>query len=144
MDISDTLLCLFSAKIEEQADSYVLEVPKTEVTLGEGQTGEIYRVGLLATESTPAVERTSERDTAERPGKKSDGSPSKPPVTEGDQRTLDIEDIGDQGDGIARVERGYVIIVPKTEKGDRVTITITDVRENVAFGELITREDADE
>jgi len=42
--------------------------------------------------------------------------PQKPPVTEGEQRTVEIEDIGDQGDGITRVERGFVVIVSDTEQ----------------------------
>jgi predicted RNA-binding protein with TRAM domain len=47
----------------------------------------------------------------------------------------------EQGDGIARVERGYVIIVPDTELNDRVTVKITEVRENLAFGEVVQRHD---
>lgn len=54
---------------------------------------------------------------------------------------VDIEGIGDQGDGIARVERGYVVIVPGTEINERVEIEITSVTETVAFGEVIARED---
>ena len=54
---------------------------------------------------------------------------------------MDIEDIGEQGDGIARVERGFVVVVPDTEQGERITIEITDVRENVGFAEVVDRED---
>ena len=32
-----------------------------------------------------------------------DSTPDQPPVTEGEQRRLQIEDIGDQGDGLAHV-----------------------------------------
>lgn len=62
-----------------------------------------------------------------------------PPVDRGDEVTVDIEGIGDQGDGIARVDRGYVIIVPDTEKGERVRIRVTSVKQNVAFAEVIER-----
>lgn len=72
---------------------------------------------------------------------KQDKTDQGPPVEEGDQRTVDIEDIGKRGDGISRVERGYVIIVPDTEPGERVTIEISNVRENVGFGEVIERQD---
>jgi predicted RNA-binding protein with TRAM domain len=65
--------------------------------------------------------------------------PPKPPVEEGEQRTVEIEDIGDQGDGITRVERGFVVIVSDTDQGERVTIEITDIRENVAFAEVVER-----
>ncbi|OYR71246.1 deoxyribonuclease, partial [Halorubrum sp. E3] len=44
---------------------------------------------------------------------------------------------GDQGDGIAKVERGYVVIVPETSVGDRVTVEIQQVRENVAFADVV-------
>jgi predicted RNA-binding protein with TRAM domain len=54
---------------------------------------------------------------------------------------VDIEDIGDQGDGVTRVERGFVVIVPDTKQGERVTIEITDVRQNVAFADVIERMD---
>ena len=59
----------------------------------------------------------------------------------GDQYIVDIEDIGEQGDGIARVERGYVVVVPDTELNERVTIEITKVTETVAFGEVLEREE---
>ncbi|RBI59364.1 hypothetical protein DMJ13_22260 [halophilic archaeon] len=50
---------------------------------------------------------------------------------------VEIEDIGEQGDSIARVERGYVIIVPETEHGDQVTVEITEVKPNVAFSGVV-------
>ncbi|EJN57658.1 TRAM domain-containing protein [Halogranum salarium B-1] len=61
------------------------------------------------------------------------------PVEKGDQRTVDIEDIGEQGDGIARTDRGYVLIVPDTEKGERVTVEVTDVSESVGFADVVER-----
>jgi predicted RNA-binding protein with TRAM domain len=47
--------------------------------------------------------------------------------------------MGDQGDGIARVDRGYVVIVPDAGVGDRVTVRIKEARENVAFAEVVKR-----
>lgn len=47
-----------------------------------------------------------------------------PPVEDDECRVVEIEDVGEQGDGIARAERGYVIIVPDTEPGERVVIEI--------------------
>jgi len=52
-------------------------------------------------------------------------------------RYVEIEDIGKQGDGIARVERGYVIIVPDAEIGERVKVEVTEVKSNFAVGEII-------
>lgn len=132
MQISDELRCLFTANLEEQDGNYVLEVPEQEVQFGDIQQGETYRVAVLASPSRDATNDI--RSESERTP-----DPPKPPVEEGEQRTVEIEDIGDQGDGITRVERGFVVIVPDTEQGERVTIEITDVRQNVAFAEIIER-----
>ncbi|AHG01255.1 deoxyribonuclease (plasmid) [Halostagnicola larsenii XH-48] len=135
MEIPDELLCVFSAEVTEQQDSYCIEVPKNELEVGDVQNGEVYRVALLSTES--GGESPSEPKSSQ---KRNRGGPE-PPVEEGESRTVDIEDIGEQGDGIARIERGYVVIVPDAEKGERVTIEIEDVTETVAFAEVIERKD---
>jgi predicted RNA-binding protein with TRAM domain len=48
-----------------------------------------------------------------------------------------IETVGDQGDGIAKVDRGYVVIVPDTEPGAQPTVRIETVRENLAFASVV-------
>jgi len=35
--------------------------------------------------------------------------------------------------------RGYVVIVPDTEVGDRATVRIENAKENVAFAEIVDR-----
>lgn len=60
-----------------------------------------------------------------------------PPVTEGDIREVEIETLGEQGDGIARTDQGYVIIVPDTAVGDTVRVNLTDVQDNVGFATVI-------
>ena len=132
MEISEQLRCLFSSKVEKRDGSYVLEIPEQEVRLGELQTDETYRVAIL-----PSISADEANNTDTRPER--EPSSPEPPVDEGEQRTVEIEDIGDQGDGITRVERGFVVIVPDTEQSERVTIEITDVRENVAFAEVVER-----
>jgi len=136
MEISDRLLCLFSAHVEEQNDSYVVEVPRQELDVGAVSEGATYRVALLSDGSTaeaPTADTTTESTT--------DRHEPEPPVDEGDRREVEIEAIGDQGDGIARVERGFVVVVPETDQGERVTIEITDVRQNVAFADVVERHD---
>jgi predicted RNA-binding protein with TRAM domain len=64
-------------------------------------------------------------------------SSSEPPVDEGEVRDVTIETVGDQGDGIAKVERGYVVIVPGAQPGDEPTVEIEQVQENVAFARII-------
>ncbi len=131
MEIPDNLLCLFNADVIKERNSYIIEIPDCEIETGNLQEGENYRVALLGTAPTPKEDSTQRREV--------DGP--EPPVEEGETRTVDIEGTGEQGDGIARVERGYVIIVPDTEKGERVTIEITDVKETVGFAEVVERKD---
>jgi predicted RNA-binding protein with TRAM domain len=60
-------------------------------------------------------------------------------VEVGEQRNVEIEDLGEQGDGITRVERGFVVIVPDTELGERVSVKIESVRDSVAFASVVER-----
>ena len=132
MEISEKLLCLFSAEVREADDGeFVVDVPSREVGAGSLEPGETYRVALVARDGS--AEATSDVDeTASR----SDDGPQ-PPVEPGEMRYVEIEDLGKQGDGIARVERGYVIIVPDTEVGERVKIEVTEVKSNFAVGEVV-------
>lgn len=58
------------------------------------------------------------------------------PVKEGDTYDVTIEGIGEKGDGIAKIN-GYVIIVPRVKKGDRVKVRVNAVRGKVSFGEVV-------
>ncbi|WP_049936605.1 TRAM domain-containing protein [Haloplanus natans] len=135
MEISEELECLFSASITEQDGSYVIDVPERELQLGDLQQGETYRVALV---SSPTQSKSEETEQAETESRR-ESEPPEPPVEKGETREVEIEDIGEQGDGITRVERGYVVIVPDTKESERVTIEITDVRQNVAFADVVER-----
>lgn len=50
---------------------------------------------------------------------------------------MTIETVGDQGDGIAKVDRGYVVIVPDTQPGQQPTVEIEQVQQNVAFASVV-------
>ncbi|QZP37411.1 TRAM domain-containing protein [Halobaculum magnesiiphilum] len=132
MEISDELICLFSADVREDGDRYTIEIPKREVDAGSVTPGDVYRVALIEREGAggDAGDATAAGSTATADG-------PQPPVERGEIRYVEIEDLGKQGDGIARVERGYVIIVPDTEVGERVKIEITEVKSNFAVGEVI-------
>lgn len=132
MEISDDLLCLFSATVEQQEESYVLEIPEQEVQHGDLSRHEVYKVGLIAT-SASGAEAPQEPAKRERPG---ESAPS-PPVAEGDLRNIEIEGVGDQGDGVGKIAGGYVVIVPETEPGDTVTAEMETVRENFAIAEVV-------
>lgn len=136
MEISNQLHCLFSSQIEPKDGSHVIELPEDEIELGEIEPGETYRIAVLPV-ATPA-DRTGGSDRTDT-DREYDRRPADPPVEPGETREVEIESIGEQGDGIARVERGYVVIVPDTETGERVRIEIDDVRENVAFATVVDR-----
>ena len=126
MELSSDLLCLFNAEVERSEDDFVVAVPDREVETGAVDPDEVYRVALMA--------RSREDDSPDAP---SQPDRPQPPVEEGEVRYVEIEDLGKQGDGIARVERGYVIIVPGGEVGKRVKIEITEVKSNFAVGEIV-------
>lgn len=132
MEISKDLRCLFTGQLVEQDGAYHIEVPSREVELDSIEPENTYRIALLPTESDPTTEsapaRPSPPPTAQQP-----------PVKEGDTREVEIDSIGDKGDGIARVDRGYVVIVPDTEVGERVTVRIDETKENVAFAQVVDR-----
>ncbi|MDY6779581.1 MAG: 23S rRNA (uridine(2552)-2'-O)-methyltransferase [Halobacteria archaeon] len=56
------------------------------------------------------------------------------PVEEGDVLTVEIEDTGDEGDGIARID-GYVLFVEEAEEGDEVRVEVNEVMSKYAFCE---------
>lgn len=59
-----------------------------------------------------------------------------PPVAEGDVYSVEIEDIADEGDGVAKIS-GFVVFVPETTVGDQVDIRIKEVMPNFAVAETV-------
>jgi predicted RNA-binding protein with TRAM domain len=134
VDIPDQLRCLFAANIEHDSDSYLIEIPKEEIEHGEVSLGETYRIGLVPQPIKNDRDKTSRKTRSE---KETPNEPRTPPVEEGETRKVTIEGVGDRGDGIAKVERGFVLIVPETTPNDEVVVEIERVRENVAFARVI-------
>lgn len=132
MEIPAQLHCLFSAQVTEQNESYQITIPNHELQRGDLQSRETYRVALFSVS-------TGSQHVAPVTESEADPASSSPPVEAGERRDLEIETLGEQGDGIACVERGFVIIIPDTEPSERVTVEITDVKENVAFATVIER-----
>lgn len=142
MALSDDVFTIFSAKIETSDGAPVVTVPERELMIGELEEDEIYRVAILpqTRQSEPTDTDTTASDTGATASRHHQRDESASPVNEGDTLDVEIEDVGDQGDGIARIGPGYIIFVPTTDVGDRVTIRITDARENFAFSEVIEHE----
>jgi len=111
------------------------EIPKQEVDIGYIDPTENYQVGVVkqpGENSQPTPSQTND-DSSQQP------ELDQPPVSTGETRAVEISELGDQGDGLARVERGFVVIVPNTQKGERVRIEIETIRETVAFAQVIER-----
>lgn len=144
MEISETLQTLYTATVEQGDGTYQITVPDREIATGTITEGETYRVALIST-ATPETAGTETTDTIQSAEQEDEQEEyDGPPVEEGEQREVEIENLGDQGDGIAKVERGYVVIVPETDIGDRVTVEMRQVRENVAFADVVDRKPREE
>ena len=128
MQISDQLLCLFNAEVREVDGNYHVEIPEREIETGTVEPDETYRIALIAKDEEGRGPATEAGPGPTEP---------QPPVEVGEVRYVEIEDLGKQGDGIARVERGYVIIVPGADVGEQVKIEIMEVKSNFAVGEVL-------
>ena len=135
IEISDSLRSVFSAQIEERDGSYIVDVPASEIEHDALAADETYRVAILKSESSTSQKTHEEQrqSAGQELTQTSDG----PPVDEGEVRDVTIETTGDQGDGIAKVERGYVVIVPGGQPGDELSVEIEQVKENVAFASIV-------
>ena len=129
VEIPDSLRSMFTGQIQESEDELILEIPKEEIDQRTISPRHTYRIALLAPTATPPDETNSGQTDKRRN--------LNPPVSEGDICDVTIEDLGSKGDGIARVERGFVVIVPGVSPGDEPTVEIQRVNESVAFATIV-------
>ncbi|RZH68750.1 23S rRNA (uridine(2552)-2'-O)-methyltransferase [Natrinema altunense] len=61
------------------------------------------------------------------------------PVRPGDELEVEIESVGDEGDGIASVD-GYRLFVSGAEEGDTVAVRVEDVKPNFGFAQRLDRD----
>lgn len=61
----------------------------------------------------------------------------KAPIEVGKTYNVKIEEVGREGDGIARIE-GFVVFVPNTKKEDSVKIRVNKVSRRVGFADVVT------
>ena len=139
VDLSSSLRSVYTARLCEQNGSYFIDVRKQEVDYETIRPSDVYRVALLKRksdselQSDDAVDSTNSHDEEfEFPA---------PPVSEEKTRQVTIESLGRQGDGIAKVERGYVVIVPDGEPGEVLTVRIDRTKENVAFATILEQDE---
>lgn len=136
VEIPDSLRSVFSATLRQRDEEYVIEIPARAITHDAVSPGETYRVAIF---DSPATTEDGEQESRSfaRSQRTSQHQPPEPPVEEGEVRDVTIETVGDQGDGIAKVDRGYVVIVPDAQPGDESTVEIEQVQENVAFASIV-------
>jgi predicted RNA-binding protein with TRAM domain len=125
VEIPDELRAVFTATLEETDDTYRIEVPVSEIQAGALSPGDTHRVAILEQADQSATQHKS--GAVRRDG---------PPVSEGDVREVTISAVGEQGDGIAKIEHGYVVIVPDTTPGEQPIVEIEHVQPNVAFAAI--------
>lgn len=126
-EIPESLRSVFTGSIEQAGSDYVVSIPVGEIRNEGLSPGETYRIAVFdQADATPTPRKAS-------------GAPFRresPPVEVDEILEVEIESIGDEGDGIAKVDRGYVVIVPDGQPGDTLTVRIDEVKENVAFAEI--------
>lgn len=155
----DSLRLLFESSLQDSDDGYTITIPNELIENGSLREDAVYRIALLEaptndsavstkntagslstggqpTQSTTGTEGTTREQEYDRT--QWTNSSQGPPVTEGETRMVAIDSLGEQGDGIAKVENGFVIIVSDTQPGDHVEVEVTTVKETVAFAEPIS------
>ncbi|WP_206537088.1 TRAM domain-containing protein [Halalkalicoccus jeotgali] len=116
-----------------------LEIPKEVVEQATVDSGVVYQVAVLPTETEDVVDDYQDTASTTASASSSAAERPEPPVNEGEIRTVTIDTLGDQGDGITRVKRGFVVIVPDAEPDEEVTVEIETVQSNVAFASVVER-----
>jgi predicted RNA-binding protein with TRAM domain len=162
---SSTPLCLFTGQVEKQNGEYVLTIPDQEIDLGTLESDETYRVGIYPSEQDTDSARSVTQESPGRQAANSqathngeqsaqrrptadaapgaaqstspDSQPDQPPVSEGEILEVEIEGMGEKGDGLAKVGPGYVVFVADTEVGQQPLVRVTTARENFAFAEVV-------
>ena len=85
-------------------------------------------------ENEENVEETSETSQNED-SEQSEEQDFDKPVSEGEVVEVEVEDLGEKGDGIARVD-GFVVFVPGGEVGESYDVEVTSVGRKFAFAEI--------
>ena len=79
----------------------------------------------------------------DRGGRRDFDSRSFAPVKVGDELDVEIDGVGEKGDGVAKKD-GFILFVPGTKKGDKVRIRVTRVLQKMGFAEVAGQKQAKE
>jgi predicted RNA-binding protein with TRAM domain len=116
----------------------VVEVPDSELKEGPLAEGETYRIAVLgpAEDGNNLAQSASPSENTRQSVTDGSGQAQQYPVCEGERLNVEIESMGDEGDGIAKV-RGYAIIVPGATVGDELEVQISNTNSSHAFAEPV-------
>ena len=132
---SDEPSCKYTARLERVDGRYVVEVPTREIELGALSPGDVCQVTVDLLEEGSPEDVVTESESTDQ---------SDQPVTVGERLTVEIDDVGQQGDGIARVGEGYVLIVPGSDMGEEVDVEVQHTNPTYGFAELLEADDEDD
>lgn len=147
LEIPAKLKSLFTSKVVEIDGDYYVKLPDSEVDYGSAEEGEEYRCALIDPSVRDQTSSDEDRDSTHsntNRGSTPSSSPHDdhqhhegPPVSKGEEIQVEIESTGDEGDGVARVDRGYVVMVEDASPGDNPLVEIESVKQNVAFASVV-------
>lgn len=140
LEVPGKVQSIYTAEVVKRDDEFVVEVPSRELELGDVDPGEIVQVALVTspnTNSEAARNISSGQVRKRQESSDQEQEVDDPPVSEGEMLEVTIESVGDQGDGVAKVDRGYVLIVPGASPGEQPVVRVETVKENVGFAEVV-------
>jgi predicted RNA-binding protein with TRAM domain len=149
MRIPEALQTVFSASPSQDDGDFVIKLPRQEIEAGALDPEDTYRIGIyeLPERGQPQDNNDSSSVSPNGGGPSKAGSGSheslSPPVEEGEMLMVTIESTGDEGDGIAKTDEGYTVIVPDTNPGDKVEVKVTNVKKQYAFAKVVKPATAD-
>lgn len=130
---------VFSEEVLEDGERYVIEIPPSL----EGDTGvhpdETYRIALIS-DASELIRRAGQGDSKEATRAPNTSEPTASrtaPVSTDETLSVTITADGTHGDGVAKVNGGFVIFVPEASVGEEVLVRVTDVKGTYAQAEII-------
>lgn len=143
--IPEELVYFSTHEIQQSDGQYEIQIPETHVDgspLGESDE---YRVAIMQTTDTQSSSQTASDSDSEKSTvsnrNSSTGGGYEPPVSVGEELTVTIDSTGDQGDGIAHVAGGYVVVVEDASVGDELLVHIDSVKQNYSFASIVDNSD---
>lgn len=133
--IPDKLESIYKVRATRNQDgTLTVEIPEVVDSNLDIEDGELLQVALFSTENNPTEFGVSNAGRSEN-GHIPDSSDT--PVDEGEKREVEVTEKGDKGDGIAKIDDGFVLIVPDADVGEIHRVEVTRVDNRFAFSESI-------